>query len=157
MSKTVVGMFPNRQEAERAVEELRSQGFEREISVLAKEEEGGGGGGTQMRGDGVGDGVATGGVLGGIAGLAAGAGALAIPGIGPLLAVGPIAGMLSGAAAGGVAGGLVDFGIPEEEGRRYEEKIKQGHTMVAVQTSDSRINQAAETMRRHRGQDVKVH
>ncbi|MBO8138754.1 MAG: DUF1269 domain-containing protein, partial [Desulfotomaculum sp.] len=108
-------------------------------------------------GDSVADGATTGGALGAAAGLAVGAGALAIPGLGPLLAAGPIAGMLSGAATGGLAGGLIDFGIPEAEGRRYEEKVKQGHTLVAVQTDENRVNQAAEILRKYHGEEVKVH
>ncbi|MTI80244.1 MAG: DUF1269 domain-containing protein [Firmicutes bacterium] len=159
MSKTVVGTFPNKEQAEKAVEELRQQGFDQEISVVAKEqkqqEEG-----TQMGftgGDGVGDGATTGGALGAAAGLAVGAGALAIPGLGPLLAAGPIAGMLSGAATGGLAGGLVDFGIPAEESKEYEEKVKQGNTLVAVQSDEQRTNQAAGTLRKYEGAEVNVH
>ncbi|MBM7855670.1 putative membrane protein [Desulfohalotomaculum tongense] len=162
MSKTVVGTFPNREQAERAVNELRQQGFDQEISVVAKEEEhrqdeGALDNGQFTGGDSVGDGATTGGALGALAGLAVGAGALAIPGLGPLLAAGPLAGMLSGAATGGLAGGLIDFGIPAAESREYEEKVKQGHTLVAVQTDQSRVNQAAETLRRYEGEKVEVH
>lgn len=156
MNKTVAGTFASRDQAEQAVSDLRGQGFDQEISVLAKDDKQAGN--TRMgRDDGISDGATTGGVLGGIAGLAAGAGALAIPGVGPLLAAGPIAGLLSGAAAGGIAGGLVDFGIPEAEGRKYEEKIKQGHVLVAVKSDENRANQAAETLRKYRAENVKVH
>ena len=163
MSKTVVSTFSNREQAEKAVNELRSQGFEQEISVIAKDENNGQDRDLEMdsprmgSSDSVTDGATTGGALGGIAGLAAGAGALAIPGIGPLLAMGPIAGLLSGAAAGGLAGGLIDFGIPAAEGREYEEKIKQGHTLVVIQTNENRVNQAAEVLRNYHGENVKVH
>ena len=138
MSTTVASTFHGREQAEMAVHELRGQGFEHEISVIAKDDTNGGGRGGETDsyrmtgGDSVADGTTTGGAIGGVAGLAAGAGALAIPGIGPLLAIGPLAGLLSGAAAGGLTGGLIDFGIPAEEGRQYEEKIQQGHTLVAV-------------------------
>jgi uncharacterized membrane protein len=107
--------------------------------------------------DNVADGTATGGVIGGLAGLAVGAGALAIPGIGPLIAAGPIAGLLSGAATGGIAGGLIDWGIPQERGKFYEEKVKQGNILVSVRTSANRINDAADTLRRNGARDVEVH
>ena len=77
-----------------------------------------------------------------MAGLAVGAGALFIPGIGPLIAAGPIAGMLSGAAAGGIAGGLIDWGIPAEESHHYEEDVKQGKTLVAVHSSGPKLDDA---------------
>ncbi len=155
MTKTVVGTFSNRDQAERAVAELRGQqGFEKEISIVAKEDQNAQGmGGT----DSVTDGAATGGVLGGLAGLAVGAGALTIPGLGPLLAAGPIAGMLSGAATGGLAGGLADFGIPAEEGKQLEERVRQGDVLVAVKADESRANQAAETLRKYRAENVKIH
>jgi len=123
MAKTVVGVFKNEQVAREVVEDLRKAGFDKEISILARGREGQQGEAMTMEGGGgIADGIATGGVLGGLAGLAAGAGALFIPGLGPLVAAGPIAGLLSGAAARGIAGGLIDWGIPEEEGRQYEEE-----------------------------------
>ncbi|MBF7081808.1 hypothetical protein IT084_02290 [Desulfallas sp. Bu1-1] len=158
MMKTVLGTFPSRDQAEKAVGELRGKGFDRDISVVARDE------GerqknqfTTMGTDNVADGTATGGVIGGLAGLAVGAGALAIPGIGPLIAAGPIAGLLSGAATGGIAGGLIDWGIPQERGKFYEEKVKQGNILVSVRTSANRINDAADTLRRNGARDVEVH
>jgi uncharacterized membrane protein len=156
--KTVLGTFPSRDQAEKAVGELRGKGFDRDISIVARDE------GerqknqfTTMGTDNVADGTATGGVIGGLAGLAVGAGALAIPGIGPLIAAGPIAGLLSGAATGGIAGGLIDWGIPQERGKFYEEKVKQGNILVSVRTSANRINDAADTLRRNGARDVEVH
>ena len=158
MNNTVVSIFSNRQQAEKAVDELRRQGFDREISIISKDE------GkyenenfSMKKTDSIADSATTGSALGGIAGLAAGAGMLAIPGIGPILAMGPIAGLLAGAAAGGIAGGLIDLGIPEEESRKYEEQIKQGNTLVAVQTSDDRAQQASEILRENNAEDVKIH
>lgn len=156
MSKTVVAAFANRDQAEKAVNELRSQGFDQEISVVAKKDNAGGNEGMQMTGgDSVSDGASTGGALGALAGLAVGAGALAIPGLGPLLAAGPIAGMLSGAATGGLAGGLVDFGIPEAESKQLEEDVRQGKALVAVQTD--RSEEAAQALRNNAGENVKIH
>jgi uncharacterized membrane protein len=101
------------------------------------------------------DGITTGGVLGGVAGLAVGAGALFIPGIGPLIAAGPIAGLLSGAVTGGIAGGLIDWGIPAEESHHYEEDIKQGKTLVAVHSGGPKLDDAAHILRQHGAHDVK--
>ncbi len=156
--KTVLSTFADRQQAERAVDELRRKGFEKEISILAKDNENKGRDqGAMDRGNNLTSGTATGGVIGGLAGLAVGAGALAIPGIGPLIAAGPIAGMLSGAATGGVAGGLIDWGIPAERGKYYEGKIKEGRVLVSVHADDQKISDAEETLKRLGGQDVEVH
>ena len=81
-------------------------------------------------------GAATGGVLGGTLGLLAGIGALAIPGVGPLIAAGPLLAALSGAAAGatvgGIAGALVGLGIPEIEAKRYQNRIAEGNILISV-------------------------
>lgn len=159
--RTIVAMFQDRDRAERAVGELRKGGFEKEISVLAKDEGQGRDdqGGTTMNAD-MGDlssGATTGGALGGLAGLAVGAGALAIPGLGPLIAAGPIAGLLSGAATGGIAGGLIDWGIPEAEGRQYESDIKAGKVLVSVRTGENKIDQAAEILSRFGADSIKKH
>ncbi|HAA90337.1 MAG: Putative membrane protein [Thermoanaerobacterales bacterium 50_218] len=156
MAKVVLGVFDTKEQAEKAVQELRNRGFHKEISVLARDEKREG---LEMEtdSDSVMEGVTTGGVLGGLAGLVAGAGALAIPGIGPLIAAGPIAGLLSGAAAGGIAGGLIDWGIPEEEGRHYEEEVRKGKILVAVQSSGPRVDEAAQVLRQFGAHDVKTH
>ncbi|MFA7466906.1 MAG: hypothetical protein WCY82_01415 [Desulfotomaculaceae bacterium] len=156
--KTVLSTFTDRQQAERAVDELRKKGFEKEISILARDSEnkgqdqGGIGRGNNLTG-----GTTTGGVIGGLAGLAVGAGALAIPGIGPLIAAGPIAGMLSGAATGGIAGGLIDWGIPSDRSNYYEGKVKEGRVLVSVHADDQKINDAEETLKNLGAQDVEVH
>lgn len=103
------------------------------------------------------NGASTGGTVGALIGLAAGVGALAIPGIGPVLAAGPIAGLLSGAATGGIAGGLVDWGIPAERGRFYEDRVKQGNLMVAVRCEHGKIDEAAKILRDSGGKDVESH
>lgn len=161
MSKTVLATFGTRDAAERAVQELRNKGFEKEISIVAKDDKGGPRNNQYNApitgGDPVMDGTTTGGVLGGLAGLALGAGALAIPGIGPLVAAGPIAGLLSGAATGGIAGGLVDWGIPKERGQFYEDKIKQGNILVTVRADDAKANNAMQTLRQYGASDVEMH
>lgn len=165
LAKTVIGVFSTRDQAEKAVAELRSKGFEKEISILAKDDRANTGRdidrdeNTVMFGGGdtLSGGAATGGVLGGIAGLALGAGAIAIPGLGPIIAAGPIAGMLSGAATGGLAGGLVDWGIPEDRSKYYEKKVKEGNIVATVKTSDDKINSAADILRKNGAQDVETH
>jgi hypothetical protein len=85
-------------------------------------------------------GAGTGGVVGGALGWVAGIGALAIPGVGPFIAAGPIIAALSGAAVGaavgGIAGGLIGLGIPEIEAKRYEGKVKAGNILISVHTED---------------------
>ena len=87
-------------------------------------------------------GAGTGGVIGGALGWIAGIGALAIPGVGPFIAAGPIVAALSGAAigaaVGGIAGGLIGLGIPELEARRYEGKIKAGNILISVHTENAK-------------------
>lgn len=157
MSKTVLSTFPSHEAAEKAVNELRRQGYNNEISIIARDNEQQNRGTGDTQPDTLTDGTSTGGVLGGLAGLAMGAGALAIPGLGPIIAAGPIAGLLSGAAAGGIAGGLIDWGIPRERGEYYEEKVKQGNVLVSVRADEQRVNNAAEILRREGAQDVEVH
>ncbi|HBV97021.1 MAG: membrane protein [Peptococcaceae bacterium BICA1-7] len=161
MSRTVISAFDSREGAEKAVNDLRGKGFEKDISILAKDdhsrENAKGTDAPYSGGDSVANGVSTGGVAGGLIGLAAGAGALAIPGIGPLLAVGPIAGLLSGAATGGIAGGLADYGIPAERGRFYEDKIKQGSMLVTVKCDDNKAQEASGVLTQYGGQNVEIH
>ncbi|MHB1125928.1 MAG: general stress protein [Bacillota bacterium] len=158
MAKVVLGVFRTRGQAEDAVNKLRSQGFDKEISILSKDEnkeadkEGNLTSGGPLAG-----GVTTGGAIGGLAGLAVGAGALVIPGIGPLIAAGPIAGMLSGAATGGIAGGLIDWGIPAEEGKKLEEDIRYGKILISVHTDDTKANDAAKVMSSFGAENVKIH
>src|SRR5205814_9417776 len=89
----------------------------------------------------------TGGLLGGALGWLAGIGALAIPGLGPFIAVGPIMAALSGAAVGGATGGvvgaLVGLGVPEYEAKRYDGKIRGGNALVSVHTESSREQRRA--------------
>lgn len=160
--KTVVGVFGSRDGAEAAVQKLRDKGFDKEISIVARDEdknrEGNGDNNTQMfGGDSVSDGATTGGVLGGLAGLAIGAGALAIPGLGAIVAAGPVAGLLSGAASGGIAGGLIDWGIPEAEGNRLENDIKQGNILAIIRTDDNKIDEATEILRNNGASRVSTH
>jgi len=140
MSKSVFCIATTHGQAENIVRGLQSQGFaDSEISVLLPDTAG-----THDVGhvkntkapEGTATGAASGGVAGGVLGLLAGIGALAIPGVGPFIAAGPIMAALSGAAlgatAGGIVGGLIGLGIPEFEAKRYEEKLKQGNYLISV-------------------------
>lgn len=104
-------------------------------------------------------GVGAGGLVGGALGWIAGIGALAIPGIGPFIAAGPVIAALSGAAAGaavgGIAGGLIGLGIPEFEAKRYEGKIRQGNMLISVHTENSaEIARAKEIFERAGAADI---
>lgn len=162
---TVIGVFSDISTAEEAVKALRNKGFgDNEISIIAKDGQGSQGGGSQdmetggdFGTDSLADGTAWGGALGGVAGLLAGVGALAIPGIGPIVAAGPLAGVLSGAVTGGVAGGLIDLGIPEERGRQYEENLKQGGVLAVIETSEEKVNDASSILRQNGAKDVEAH
>lgn len=164
----VTGILHDMAAAEAAVSRLRGAGFDKEISILAKEQGAGGreekktgmGANTTMYGgdtDTLTNGSATGSAIGGLAGLAAGAGALVIPGIGPILAAGPLAGALTGAVTGGVAGGLVDWGIPAGESRQYEEDIKQGRILVIVECSEDKADKAMDILKQAGSAHVKKH
>lgn len=106
-------------------------------------------------------GAATGGVLGGALGLLVGIGALAIPGVGPLIAAGPLLAALSGAAAGatvgGIAGGLIGLGIPEIEAKRYENRIFEGNILISVHTvSSEEVSRAKDILEKANAEDISV-
>ena len=147
----VFGIYRTPATAEAAVDHLFSKGFTNEsISVLLPDDES-----TRAFAhekstkapEGTATGVTTGGVIGGTLGLLAGIGALAIPGVGPLIAAGPIMGALAGlgvgGAVGGIVGALVGLGIPEYEAKRYEGAVKDGGTLLSVHCDTSEQIDAA--------------
>lgn len=138
--RQVVGAFDTDREAIAAIENLKSQGFTAdEISVISKnpdetnyvikETE-------TYANEGAATGAATGGLIGGLGGILTGIGALAIPGVGPFLAAGPIVAGITGAAAGaglgGLAGVLIGMGITDEEATLYEERFHEGKVLVLI-------------------------
>jgi hypothetical protein len=159
----VFGIYKTAQSAEAAVDHLISQGFSNSaISVLLPDDES-----TRAFAhekntkapEGTTTGAATGGVIGGTLGLLAGIGALAIPGVGPLIAAGPImaalAGVGVGGAVGGVVGALVGLGIPEYEAKRYEGAVKNGGTLLSVHCDISEQIDTAKTSLKETGaQDI---
>lgn len=143
--QTVVGIFDGQNDAEKALNELKDAGFTPDqVSVVAKDTretkemvEGSSMGGAETSG--IGTGALLGGIFGGAAGWLVGIGALAIPGIGPIVAAGALAttlgGAAVGAAAGGLIGALVGAGIPEEDARTYETHVKEGRILITAQAS----------------------
>lgn len=153
---TLVGVFSSYNAAEKAVNDLRRNGFgQEEISIISKDDKRKQGSGEYN--DDITDGALTGGTIGGLGGLLLGAGALAIPGLGPIIAAGPIAAALSGAVAGGIAGGLIDWGIPAEASQRYESQIAQGGILAIIRTDSSKINQASSILNQNGARDVETH
>jgi rhodanese-related sulfurtransferase len=147
-NEVVYGICTNRNILEAAVEALKSEGFPAsDVAFLAPESLGQSGLTTEKTSkapEGAAAGAGSGLLLGGALGWFVGVGALAIPGIGPLIAAGPILAALAGAgvgsAVGGVAGGLVGVGIPEYEAKRYEGRITAGGSLLSVycETSEQR-------------------
>lgn len=148
VTRHVVGYYDTETEAIAAIEDLKRQGYvSDDISVMSKHTENmnviADETGTHAA-DGAATGAATGGILGGLGGVLAGIGALAIPGIGPIIAAGPIVAGITGAAAGagvgGLAGALIGMGIPEEEAHRYNEYFNKGKILVLVDGDYKRQN-----------------
>ncbi|AUT03992.1 histidine kinase [Nostoc sp. CENA543] len=158
--KRSIGVFPHRRDAELALAELRDAGFPmNQVSLIAKDADSHRTPGTGNKADeGAKAGAATGGVLGGLGGLLVGLGALALPGIGPVIAGGAVATALAttlaggaiGAAAGGIVGGLVGLGIPENRARVYSDRFQRGDYLIIVDGTETQIQQA-EAILRHRG------
>lgn len=165
MSKNtaVFGIYRDQAMLENAVDTLRQEGFRStDISVLFPENEGtkdfAHEKGTKAP-EGVATGATSGAVIGGGLGWLVGIGALAIPGLGPFIAAGPIVAALAGAGAGGVVGGLtgalVGMGIPEYEAKRYEGRVKDGGILLSVHSDDSDwAKKAKEILERTGAQDV---
>jgi len=159
----VFGIYPNPASAEMAVDNLVSAGYSNQaVSVLmsdvntarefAHEK-------NTKAPEGTAIGVGTGGVIGGTLGLLAGIGALAIPGVGPLIAAGPIMGALAGLGVGGAVGGLVGalvgMGIPEYEAKRYEGRVKNGGVLLSVHCDTSEeIHRAKEILKSTGAEDI---
>lgn len=157
MNKTVVALYDEYTAANNAVKELVDRGFRREdISLVSREktEEGEYRVETEDDSEGVLMGAGVGAALGGIGGLLVGAGSLFIPGVGPVLAAGPLVSLLAsagiGAAVGGVTGGLlgalVDMDIPEEHAHGYAEGVRRGGSLVAVRTTDDQTDQVVQVL-----------
>jgi Protein of unknown function (DUF3341) len=157
----VFGIYRERYLAETAVDALRDAGFRStDISVLFPENEG-----TKdfahekstKAPEGTAAGAGTGAVIGGSLGWLAGIGALAIPGVGPLIAAGPIVAALTGVgvggAIGGITGALIGMGIPEYEAKRYEGRVKAGGILLSVHSDNSDWTRKAKKILEETGAD----
>jgi len=160
---SVFGIYPTRTHAEEAVDALRTSGFRAEdISALFPDNQGSKDFAHEKHTkapEGATTGGTTGALTGGVLGWLAGIGALAIPGVGPLIAAGPIMGALAGAGIGGVTGGLigalVGMGIPEYEAKRYEGRVKEGGILLSVHADNSEwISKAKDILHRTGAEDV---
>lgn len=182
MKKTIFALAENDQQARRIVDNLLSSGFSnQDISILypdsrktdtranergeiyndkvqpkkerlATEN-------TTKAPEGATTGATAGGILGGSLGLLAGIGALAIPGVGPFIAAGPLMAALSGSAIGGslglVVGAIVGAGIPEYEAKKYEMGLKEGKILISVDVnSDEAVKRATEIMKKEGAKDI---
>ncbi len=159
----VYGIYSDKGFAESGVDQLLASGFRNEdISVLMQDNTGTKDFAHQKQTkapEGTTTGVVAGGAIGGTLGLLAGIGALAIPGVGPFIAAGPIMGALAGIGSGGVVGGiigaLVGMGIPEYEAKRYEGRIKAGGILLSVHCDNSDwVGKAKDILKQSGAQDV---
>src|SRR5690554_6520050 len=159
MAKTVVGMFDNVQDARNAVRDLIDNGFSsHDVSLVARGQE------DEIRryeagesfgeGEDLSEGIGIGALIGGLLGL----GAMFIPGVGPVLAAGPLVSALAGAGVGAVAGGLigalVDAGIPDDDAEVYAEGLRRGGTLVMVNTTDDMAPRAVNIMNAYNPVDI---
>jgi hypothetical protein len=159
----VFGIYASREAVEEAVDHLRSAGFRNtDVSVLFPDNQG-----TKdfahekntKAPEGATTGVVSGGLAGGVLGWLTGIGVLAIPGLGPLLAAGPIVAALAGAGAlgavGGIIGALAGMGIPEYEAKRYEGRVREGGILLSVHCDSSDwVHRAKEILTHTGAQDI---
>jgi hypothetical protein len=165
---TIVALFDDYREAEGAIRELEAAGIpSSDVNLIANNAGNRYGEFPQYGADrtdrtdtgtAAGTGAGIGAVLGGAAGLLAGIGALAIPGVGPIVAAGAIAATLAGAgvgaAVGGVVGALVEAGIPREHADIYAEAVRRGGSLVTVRAEDASQNRVTDILNRHGPVDV---
>lgn len=180
MTRTVIALYDNMNDANSAIRELVDNNFKRDdISMMAGDQSGEYGRTLGDRKDenrpvdattsgasgGAGVGASVGAAVGGIGGILVGLGALVIPGIGPVIAAGPLAaglaglagagaGALAGGVAGGLIGALVDVGVPEETAKYYTEGVRRGGLLVSVRTDDTMSGQAVSIMNRYNPIDI---
>ena len=160
---SVFAIYSTKDEVERTVDVLRSQGFRAtDISVLWPENVGTKDLAHEMHTkapEGATAGAGTGAVIGGTLGWLAGIGALAVPGIGPLIAAGPIVAALAGAGAagalGGITGALIGYGVPEYEAKRYEGRVRKGGILLSVHADNREwAHRAKDILTTSGGQDI---
>jgi hypothetical protein len=163
MQSIVLGVFPNVARAEAAFRALRPAGVDRDdVSVVTRQDLASSDLVDAERrepgGSSAGVGMATGAALGGAGGLLAGLGLLAVPGVGPVLAAGPIAAALAGAGLGAVGGALigalVDLGVPEDQAPQLAEAVGRGGVLLATRVDGESIDRVVDVMEEHGALDV---
>jgi len=162
-NKAVFGIATSESQAERIANDLKNSGFAgNDISVLFPDKAGSRDFAHEQHTkapEGAAAGAGTGGLLGGGLGWLIGIGSLAIPGVGPFIAAGPIMAALGGAAVGaavgGLTGALVGLGIPEYEAKQYEGKIRKGNMLISVHTEDGKeVTRAKDIFKRDGAEDI---
>lgn len=162
MAKTIVGSFDSFDEAQRVARELLEEGFaSSDINVVASNVRG------EFRDDdriavtdtsNAATGAVAGGVLGGAAGIAVSLMGLTLPGLGPIIAAGPLAAALSGAGAGVIAGGLIgsltELGVSNSDAEYYAESVRRGGALVTVRADNGAADRAVDIMREHNAVDI---
>ncbi len=170
MANTIVALYDDMDTAHKVVRELRDTDIDNNnISLVAQDASGQYSQSmtkaTTDTADGASTGAGVGAVVGGIGGLLVGLGALTIPGIGPVLAAGPLAtavsallgagaGAVAGSVAGGLLGALIDMGIPEEQAGYYAEGVRRGGALVTVDADDTTLERARGVMNRYSPVDI---
>ena len=172
MKKIIIAVFLDKNDVDSSLRSLIKKGFEvKDFSIIMKKlalhKE------SLIVGkvtDGAAAGIATGGVVGGLTGLLVGIGAVTLPGVGSLLVSGPIAsligisgalgatasGAFTGILTGGFIGVLLGFGIPEDQARIYEEKIKAGSVVLLIPVSEDNENKALEILELNNAQQIRT-
>ncbi|MEP7285547.1 MAG: general stress protein [Chloroflexota bacterium] len=168
MTRNLVALYNDLAVADKVVQDLKNNGFAREDISIAAQDPSGQQGYTVTTDDVSGsEGAGFGAVVGGLTGLVVGLGALAIPGIGPIIAAGPLAAALggvtgaaigagTGAITGGLTAALVHMGLPEESAGSYAEGVRRGHALVTVRAADTMIDAATAIMRQYGPVDIEA-
>ncbi len=162
--KLILGVFSSEENAEDAIDELKVLGYDaKDLSIIMRDREASERITTNTGSsvvEGAASGAAAGTLLGGLAGLLLGIGVIALPGVGPLLIGGPLAaalgfsgaaaftvsGAVTGALAGGLLGALMSLGVPEEDARFYEDRIREGGILLAVPSRRGREKEVVDTL-----------
>ncbi len=152
MTRTYMAIFRDSKAAGEAVSELSNQGYTKDVSVVAKNANN-----TEVQTHEVKQDVSDGTALGALGALLVGAASFVVPGVG-LLVLGPLATVLSGTAAGaitgGVVGALVDWGVPDEQAKDYEERIMRGEVLVAVTAGEDKEMQVNQTFNKYGAEET---
>lgn len=168
MGKTIIALYRDLATADKVLQELKDNGIERENVSLAVQDSVVQAVGYTKDTISPAEGVGSGALFGGLTGLLVGLGTFAIPGIGPILAAGPLAAALGGAAGavigagtgavvGGVTAALIDMGVPSETADEYVESVRQGNTLLTVRVNDSGAERAMTIVQSHHPVRVESH